>query len=395
MSIDTPPILSLAEPAPAWEPESGAPGRKRLRIWELESSIHCAVIGTCLSIEDLRRFARRMDLNRVAAAEEFELHTYFVGSMHVANPLSRLVDKHLTTQADGACRQLDRAPDAAARQAVWDGLMAAGRVGPAFWAFMTAASVDEAMKRRLYGEIHMMSHLHGQAVHLVRRNASEMERRVQALEERLRRDRRTHDEDLRERDRRIEDLTQAARSRPGCPLGLAPTVGEGGIRRDRSREARRLGALRALVAQRNDALAAASAEIAELKKRLADLAETRASLSAAPAPRPEEAVAAARFRRIGYVGGRAGVVARLRLLAAERALELDHHDGGVEDNFHRLECLVTGADCLMCPIDCISHAACRVVKELCQKQSKPFIPLRNSSMACFERALCEHVAGHG
>jgi hypothetical protein len=244
----------------------------------------------------------------------------------------------------------------------------------------------------------MMSHLHGQAVHLVRRRAAELERDLAERTERAARDRARHEADLRGRDIRIASLEatitqlRAANRREACPR---PTPCGTGNAATREREARRIAAQRALIGARDAAIAMRDARITELTQRLALLTDFAPASPGAPAaaPRAPDDTMNGTSRCVGYIGGRTGLMPRLRAIAAESGIALEHHDGGMEDNFHGIERLVVQADCLMCPIDCVSHSACRVAKELCRKYGKPFIPLRNASGTCFGRALDAHLGG--
>jgi hypothetical protein len=364
--------------------------RKRYRLWELDSPVHCAVIGTCLSVADLRRFARRQSLDTVAGAADYEIHCYFVSHVRTSNPLSRLVDGQLNAAAEGAFRRIEREETAEAQAALWTEWVATGRIGPAFWAFMAWSGVDPAVRRRVYGELHMLSHLHGHSAHLVRKTAAELERRVAELEERVGRDRRAHDAALRDRDRTIASLRRELAAAQANQLDLQTTSRTWSEQsRDKSRAARRIAALRASLARSSADIARRDAEIAVLREHLGELtaaasvptAKTASALSPGVV-RPGEVI-----RRVAYIGGRTGMVPRLRAIASSCSIEFDHHDGGIENNFQIIERIVRQADCLMCPIDCVSHRACRLAKELCRKHGKPFVPLRNSSGTCFARAI--------
>lgn len=61
--------------------------------------------------------------------------------------------------------------------------------------------------------------------------------------------------------------------------------------------------------------------------------------------------------------------------------EFLYHDGGIEHSMTLLPGLVSRADCAVFPIDCISHDAMGMVKRHCRQSTKPFIPLRTSSLA--------------
>ena len=92
-------------------------------------------------------------------------------------------------------------------------------------------------------------------------------------------------------------------------------------------------------------------------------------------------------RRILYLGGRKNVVPHLKSAAEAREAILLVHDGGLEDSTHRIEELVGGCDAVVCPIDCVSHGACKLAKVLCRRFNKPFLPISSASRSGFERAL--------
>src|SRR5262249_27681177 len=100
-------------------------------------------------------------------------------------------------------------------------------------------------------------------------------------------------------------------------------------------------------------------------------------------------------RRILYLGGRKSVLPHLKSAAEAREAILLVHDGGMEDSSHRIEELVGGCDAVVCPIDCISHGACKLAKVLCRRFNKPFLPIPSASRSGFERALDQLAAGSG
>src|SRR4029453_8850762 len=49
--------------------------------------------------------------------------------------------------------------------------------------------------------------------------------------------------------------------------------------------------------------------------------------------------------------------------------------------------LVSRADVVMFPVDCVSHDAVATVKRLCRQASKPYVPLRSAGLSSFVAAL--------
>jgi hypothetical protein len=94
-----------------------------------------------------------------------------------------------------------------------------------------------------------------------------------------------------------------------------------------------------------------------------------------------------------YVGGRPAQLGHLRDLGQRLGASFLHHDGGVEDRTGLLAGLVSRADIVMFPVDCISHEAALSVKRLCRQAGKPFLPLRSAGLGSFFAALAGLDAG--
>jgi Uncharacterized protein conserved in bacteria (DUF2325) len=75
-----------------------------------------------------------------------------------------------------------------------------------------------------------------------------------------------------------------------------------------------------------------------------------------------------------YVGGRHAQIGHLRAHAERYGAVFLHHDGGVEERGGLLPGLVSRADAVLFPVDCVSHAAMSLVKRLCRQTGKPFVP---------------------
>jgi hypothetical protein len=96
--------------------------------------------------------------------------------------------------------------------------------------------------------------------------------------------------------------------------------------------------------------------------------------------------------RVLVVGARPAQIAHWRALVQRCAGELLHHDGGVDDNIAGLRGLVSRADLILVPADCVSHEAMWSAKRLAAQLRKPFRPMRTASLAAFTHALREIAA---
>ena len=86
---------SLSAFAP--EPPSLRPVRhERPKIWDLPKSCHCVTLGTCLTLSELRKTAKRLGLfNGIEAMTDYELHGAFVHAMSSRNRASSAIQKLL------------------------------------------------------------------------------------------------------------------------------------------------------------------------------------------------------------------------------------------------------------------------------------------------------------
>jgi len=155
----------------------------------------------------------------------------------------------------------------------------------------------------------------------------------------------------------------------------------------RERTEQRHTMLRATLSETQTALRDAKAQAQQLRD---ELAAAEAQLSPAQGPEAESQKplpAHLKGARLLYVGGRQGHIQRIRAFVEEVQAEFLHHDGGVEERKGLLAGIVSRADAIFFPVDCISHDSVAVLKRLCRQTGKPYLPLRSTSLTSFIAAL--------
>lgn len=383
-----------AEPFPdgplPGEPQDATSPGNRIKLWEIGGGFHCSILGTCLATRDLLALARRLRLTPPAQATDYELHGYFVQQATQEGPVARTLQRLLDHRYEGALRRVARLADTAALEALWDEFKASGRIAGGYWALLSHRHVPMELRARVFGEVHMMSHLQGAAVRDHAARADQLERDNADLRQRLARATRSARETqagLDERDRRIallsERLTAAEASAARLEAARAPTTG---LERKLAKRERSLAGARTRARALEVDVDRLNREVAMLRQRPGPALRGETALPA-PATLPPKIPGGA--CRLLYVGGRPGLLPHLRDVAERRHASLEHHDGGKEETLQRIDDLVERADAVLCPVDCVSHSACLRVKHLCQRHAKPFLPLKSASRSCFARALLE------
>ena len=86
----------------------------------------------------------------------------------------------------------------------------------------------------------------------------------------------------------------------------------------------------------------------------------------------DESALALSARAILYVGGRPNQIPQMKAMVERTGARFLHHDGGIEHSSSLLPGLISKADVLLFPIDCISHDAVATLKRLCRQLEKPY-----------------------
>lgn len=380
--------------------QSALPAGRR-RLWEIDAGLQCSIIGTCTCHDDLVRIAQKLKLALPRGASDYDVHSAFVQSAHLPGPMARALQKLLESRYATIMRKVRATGEADALAELWTRERDAGRVAGAYWAFLCHDHVPRDLQTRIFGEVHMLSHLLGRTVSRSAGLVSELQARIDDLEARHARQQERHRVVVAEREAALAKL--AARDRPPAALGVLRDSRTAALRQISARSATRRE--RALLSARSRARSAEFEVVrlgVEVERLRALVIEAAAAAPFAAVAQPVCPAAAACdaavrediARRVLYIGGRSGAIDTLRRIAAERRAELIHHDGGEEMSVKRIDGLVEGCDAVFCPVDCVSHQACLKAKALCRKHGKPFVPLRSSGAASFERALTLLPARH-
>lgn len=397
--------------------KAGTANNRRIRLWELPEKFHCSIVGTCLTLEELRRFARRAKIFPQTQISDYELHRAFVGMAGEPGFVSRLVQKHLDRKYQRILQQLATASDLESSASLWDEAVASGEVTGAYWALLTHPDLPDGLLQRAYGEVHMMSHLSGAACRVDMRQLAVLRVRMRQLEEQFAEANATARRKAAQQNQTICSLNARLASSGEAEQKLQEAEAklhglENGEVLDRLRtQVEEYAALLADARARAERAEATAEEwkhlalengdrhlreqghVAELQSErdaLEAVLETLLAPDCSTCQTHEEAYGNIDLcnRCILYVGGRDRQCARFRTLVERQNGRFLHHDGGRQ----RLGSLLTQADEVLCPVDCVSHDAANRVKQFCKLHGKRLVFLPRASLAAFTRGLYELAA---
>jgi len=367
---------------------------RRQKLWQIGGGLQCSVIGTCLSHEDLLRIARKYGLRWTANVLPYDVHGFFVKEAGTPSNIAAALQKLLDKRYASIITRLERCMNDTEREQLWQQELTAGRVAGAYWAFISDQRVSRELFTRIFGEVHMLSHMQGRVAHQTLTRLSELQSENDHLESKVLRLSARNRELAAERDAALLAASIARAQSVSTPRASL----EGSDAKSKHVRKPEERHNRALIAARQRARGAERRlkELEDQLQRLKLLLGTRSAAVVHECPAAvvcEAAIRADVERRVLYIGGRSGMTDHLRRIASRHQAELLHHDGGIERAVSRIDSTIEGCDAVFCPIDCVSHAACLKAKAICKRLQKPFIPLRSSGAATFERALSNLVRG--
>ncbi len=380
----------------------------RRKIWDLDGSLHCSVIGTCLTTGELRGLVRKFHAPLGDKLSDHELHTIAVSALNHRDLLAKQIQKALDHRHAACIRQFAKADSIDDLRALWNEARHAGDIPAAYWAALTHPRTTDSVVRQVFGDVHMLSHLVGAANRADIRRLHQLEEEKASLEDKLARQHAQLRDGIIARDTKINELTAvlSAQIERKTDAQTAPAADS------------EIGTLHALVADLRKLLDRETQRRERAEKRNEELTATNARTERARSILEEEATvlraeieaAETQFAAadsdealsddlnlagatILYVGGRPHQIARLRSLIEQASGQLIHHDGGIEERADLLPGLVSRADAAFFPVDCISHRAALTRKRVCQQAGKSYVPLRSASLASMIRALRNDEGG--
>jgi hypothetical protein len=350
----------------------------------------------------------RLKVTGAETADEHDLHVMGVMLAGRREAGAKLLQRALDRRHDLSIKQFARAKDEEALRRMWEESVQSGDIPGAYWAVLSHPIATDAIVKKAFRDVHMLSHLVGAANRADIRRLRQLEEQNGALIEKLNRQQQQLRDGFTSRDETIRRLNEMLVHQAGHPLGgQAQDDSIGG----------EVETLRGVIAELNRKL---GQEVARREQRLrttsADLQKTEATLQRTmterdalarevvsiedhvvgllePAAAGNQGTPEFFGRTILYVGARVHQIPQFKALVERMGARFLHHDGGIEHSSTLLPGLVSRADHLFFPIDCISHDAASTIKRLCRQLEKPYHPLRTASLATLVSALARMSQG--
>jgi hypothetical protein len=372
---------------------------RRSKIWDIAPTLHCSIIGTCLSAAELRQFFVKLGDAGAKTASDHTLHGCGVSAAGKHNLIAKLLNKMLDNRHEVAIRRFAKASNRTQVRDLWLEAFEQGGIPGGYWAVLTHPATDRPLAEEAFGQVHMLSHMVGSSnrmdivrLRTLERELGERDEKILRQEARLSEGSRDRSELLRKLEgleaevRRVETAERAtAELISGAASASTLLQRLDAEKTHSSRLAARVAELEDQVRKAHELAATLDGQNEQLRREVvaleAELKSDDADVAGLNTARNLQGLT------LLYVGGRPGLVGQLKAIVARGGGALLSHDGGVEENLTALPGLISRADAIFFPVDCISHSAVGQIKKCCRDGDKAFIPLRSASVAGFIAAI--------
>lgn len=361
----------------------------------------CSIIGTCLTLKETEKIARRFGYSGDPCP--YQLHSWTVEACQKVGEVAKYLQKYLSRKYLLTMNQIDACEGKELGRA-WQEAVREGRVAGAYWAILTRLDAPEEIISRVFGEVHMMSHLQGAEVRtelkeldVLRQDHHHLQERIIKLQTQIgkaSRDREQLRRRLSEKEAEISQVKPKLRQAEQSLLSLTQGGNLERIKAENQVLLQQLAEERLLREKLEKRLFQETVRLIPRSSlapeaRMVDTDESASPEDVCPIAEGEDCP---RFcnKCILFVGGLDRLEPHYRtLVEKDFGGRFLRHDGDCRNGQDRLVHMVKRAEAVICPINCNSHRACLCVKKICKDLNKPCVLMRNSGLGSLKRTLLE------
>jgi hypothetical protein len=386
-------------------------GHSPLKFWQIEASFRCPIIGICLTPVEQKHLLRKAGVS-IKNKSPYEIHELLVASAQSENPVSRRVDR-LLNHKYGRCASELNGLDEQELLDRWHTAFQSGHYLSEFWAAVSRPNLSREAEKEIFAPIHMSMHANAEHTARLRRQLEQQKNEAIERESRIKRLQigrkalQTEHEALKRRqaqaNERLLSTEQKLSGRSIQPDKMKIRHRMQELEREKQR-------LVGTLADQSDQLKAKDRRLQLLADEVARLTRELDAQKQAEAWLRNETEGALRSlfetnrcdascpefnlcrKRVLIVGGITRMEALYRQLIENSGGVFEYHDGYLNGGAKHLENRLKRSDIVICPVNCNSHAACALVKNLGKKHNKTVHMLANFSLSAVSNLISRCTA---
>jgi len=377
-----------------------------LKFWEINRFFKCPVIGMCLSISENKKILKKAGFT-IKKKNSFEIHETLVASSENENQISKRVD-NLLNRKYGKETEILLGLEHNEFMTHCKTAFESGNLKSALWAAAISPELPVELKEELFGKIHMAMHFSVQECNQLKGKLNKQQKKLDDMQisikevARFKRSLQKENELLRLKQKDLNTKT-AILEREKIELKeiLAGLKNQNRVTKLEQKNENLIEELDALIGnfnekQRETALLKEenfllSTEIEQqresncsFRKETREIIGKVFELNHCDASCPSFDLCK---KRVLIVGGITRMESLYRQLIENSGGIFEYHDGYMKKGVKMLESRLRRADFVLCPVNCNSHAACSIVKNLARKHKKTVHMLTNSSLNAVSKVI--------
>ncbi|MCK5898093.1 MAG: hypothetical protein KAG06_03370 [Methylococcales bacterium] len=128
----------------------------RIKLWQLDHVYHCTVIGTCLTLEEIKKLLHSLNVD-CHNYKPYDIHTHVVTVMGSNNVCSKKIQRYLDKKFSSIIKKTLKMT-ANKLEEEWINVFETVDLIGTFWALISHPNTTDKMRKIFYGDIHMLSH---------------------------------------------------------------------------------------------------------------------------------------------------------------------------------------------------------------------------------------------
>jgi hypothetical protein len=383
-----------------------------LKFWEIEHFFRCPIIGMCLTAAEQRQLLKKCGFDP-KSKNPYEIHEILVAGAESENRMSQRVDRLLHRKFGLRSAVMGVFPEEELLHR-WRGAFQSGDYRAEFWAVASRRDLSIDARKEIFGAIHMAMHASAeQSAHaafrlnMLQSKVAEQEEKLKAIaldRRTLRKENEALRRALADQQARMRETERDKDRRQKQPADMLPASSVAALEQEnqrlstilleqadklRSKERKQLSLVEEVSRLTGELEAQQQAEVA-LRKETQETLRTFMEMNRCDADCPSFNLCS---KRVLIVGGIARMEALYRQLIETSGGVFEYHDGYMNGGAKQLENSLRRSDIVLCPVNCNSHAACAMVKNLGKKHNKPVHMLPSFSLSTVSQIIRTCGAG--
>lgn len=394
-----------------WKEHAKKGRKERLKIWEIDKFFKCPIVGACLNYAEQKHLLKKCGIC-TKNKNPYDIHEILVASCDTENRLSQKFEDKLN-QKFGKMSSVLFEMDQEAFMAHWQDCFEAGDYHEALWTAASRPDLSIENRREIFGMVHMGMHWNGEQRTICAAKIAGIEKKEAAMRHKMekmadeRKEMEKRNRQLQKDNKLLEARIESAVEEKNLLAGRLENLQS----KSRVAELEQLAAqLQTQGEEMSGTIEKQNRQINHLCKENQRLSEAFDQLMAANTQLQNYLLESIRNmqrintcdkscaafdlckKRVLIVGGIARMETLYRQLIESSGGVFEYHEGHMKGGSKELESSLKRSDIVLCPVNCNSHAACTMVKNLGKKHNKPVHMLPNFSLNIVSQVIRDCVA---